>query len=150
ISSPNAGPSRRLHKAQVVTFRSVEEVSRLCLLHPRVPCGRRKKASALLQRASMPAQAAHCLSRAHPRFVPGVEDSLQIWAQSRNSMDHFTPGKRSRSAFFLEKNEWGFRELPKSPRLPKSPKFKTKTFGNTRGTEETEERQVIAYTGDLM
>src|SRR6185369_8498051 len=76
ISSRSA-PDRQVHRAQVVTFHSAAAESQLCLQPLPVPCGRKKSASGLLQRASMPLQAGHCLFPTHPRFVPTVEGNLQ-------------------------------------------------------------------------
>src|SRR5437588_2841189 len=93
-------------KAQAVAFRFVAGEFRPCLLPPPALCGRKTKALTLLQRASKPARAAHCLSPAHRRFVPGVEDNLQIWPQSRNSIPDSNPRNGRYSGFFYGKNEW--------------------------------------------
>src|SRR6476660_949895 len=70
-------PDRQVHRAQVVTFHSAAAESPLCLQPLPVPCGRKKSASGLLQRASMPLQAGHCLVPIRPRFVPTVEGNPQ-------------------------------------------------------------------------
>src|ERR1700748_1078164 len=103
ISWP-AGPFRwQVRRAQAVIFRFAEEEFQLCLRLPLVLFGRKTKALSPLQKVSMPAQAAHCLSQAHRRYFPGAEDTLQIWAQSRNSTSHSIAIYRQHSEYFFHK-----------------------------------------------
>src|SRR6185369_11286744 len=91
----------------------------------------------------MPARAAHRLFPSRRRFVPGVEDNLQIWAQSRNSNDTFYSRNWNALCFFMWKkmNEIQGTDGTAEPSKPRNSRNRENSSATTEDTENLRRTQ---------